>query len=47
MSLMVKPKVEVESAKEAAERLGVTVRAVQKWAAEGKISGAEKTCMRL
>ncbi len=30
------------SAQETAERLGVTVRAVQKWAAAGKIPGAEK-----
>ncbi len=37
-----KSNVEVESAKEAAQRLGVTVRAVQKWASEGKIPGAEK-----
>jgi len=33
---------EFESVKSAAERLGVTVRAVQKWASEGKISGAKK-----
>lgn len=34
---------EFESAGKTAERLGVTVRAVQKWAKEGKISGAKKT----
>ncbi len=32
-----------ESVKSAAQRLGVTTRAVQKWAAKGKISGAKKT----
>ncbi len=31
-----------ESSKKCAERLGVTVRAVQKWAKEGRIDGAEK-----
>lgn len=31
-----------ESASVTAERLGVTVRAVQKWAASGKIAGAQK-----
>ena len=31
-----------ETASQAAERLGVTVRAVQKWAKEGKIEGAKK-----
>ena len=31
-----------ETAKEAAERLGCTVRAVQKWANEGKLPGAKK-----
>lgn len=33
---------EFESAKQAAERLGVSVRAVQKWANEGRLSGAKK-----
>lgn len=33
---------EFESAQEAAQRLGVTIRAVQKWAASGRIRGAEK-----
>lgn len=33
---------EFESAQQMAERLGVTVRAVQKWAAAGKIPGAKK-----
>lgn len=33
---------EFESVQQAAERLGVTVRAVQKWAKEGKLPGAEK-----
>jgi len=32
--------VEYESAKQAAQRLGVTVRAVQKWANEGRLKGA-------
>lgn len=36
-------KQEFETAAVTAERLGVTVRAVQKWAAAGKIPGAEKT----
>ncbi len=31
-----------ESAKKCADRLGVTVRAIQKWAKEGKIEGAKK-----
>lgn len=31
-----------ETAAQAAERLGVTVRAVQKWAKEGKLEGAKK-----
>ena len=31
-----------ETVKEAAERLGVTARTVQKWAAAGKIPGAMK-----
>ncbi len=31
-----------ETAAQAAERLGVTVRAVQKWAKQGKIEGAQK-----
>lgn len=31
-----------ESVKSAAERLGVTARAIQKWAASGKISGAKR-----
>ncbi len=31
---------EFESAREAAERMGVTVRAVQKWAKQGRIQGA-------
>ena len=35
-------KQDFESASVTAERLGVTVRAVQKWAAAGKIPGAEK-----
>lgn len=35
-------KKEFETVRETAERLGVTVRAVQKWAATGKIQGAEK-----
>lgn len=35
-------KTEYESVQETAERLGVTVRAVQKWAAGGRIPGAEK-----
>ncbi len=34
---------EYESPKQMAERLGVTVRAVQKWAAAGKLRGAKKT----
>ena len=33
---------EFESAKEAAERLGVTVRAVQKWAKDNRIKGAKR-----
>lgn len=33
---------EFESAKQTAERLGVTVRAVQKWAKEGRLRGAER-----
>lgn len=33
---------EFETVQEAAERLGVTVRAVQKWAGAGRIPGAEK-----
>lgn len=33
---------EYESVHQAAERFGVTVRAVQKWAAAGKLPGAEK-----
>lgn len=33
---------EFESVQKTAERLGVTVRAVQKWAAAGKLPGAEK-----
>jgi len=37
---MIQPKYETVQA--AAERLGVTVRAVQKWAKEGKIFGAQK-----
>lgn len=32
-----------ETAKKAAERLGVTVRTVQKWAASGKLTGAYKS----
>ncbi len=36
------PNTEYETAQEAAQRLGVTVRAVQKWAAEGKMPGAVK-----
>jgi len=35
-------KVEFETAREAAQRMGVTVRAVQKWAASGKIPGATR-----
>ncbi len=35
-------KTEFETVQEAAERLGVTVRAVQKWAAAGRMPGAEK-----
>ncbi len=31
---------QVQSAKQAAERLGVTIRAIQKWAKEGRIKGA-------
>ena len=31
-----------ETASQAAERMGVTVRAVQKWAKEGKLEGAQK-----
>ena len=31
-----------QTAKEAADRLGVTIRAVQKWAKEGKLDGAKK-----
>ncbi len=31
-----------ESVRETAERMGVTLRAVQKWAAEGKLAGAHK-----
>lgn len=31
---------EFESAKEAAERLGVTIRAIQKWAKQGRLPGA-------
>lgn len=31
---------EFESAKQAAERMGVTVRAVQKWAKQGRLPGA-------
>ena len=34
---------EFESAKEAAERMGVTTRAVQKWAKEGRLPGAYMT----
>ncbi len=34
--------IEYETVQETAERLGVTVRAVQKWAANGRIPGAEK-----
>ena len=37
---MIQPK--YETVQEAAERLGVTVRAIQKWAKEGKIFGARK-----
>lgn len=33
---------EFESPKQTAERLGVTVRAVQKWAREGRLNGAKK-----
>jgi len=32
----------METAQEAALRFGVTVRAIQKWAAAGRIPGAEK-----
>lgn len=35
-------KKDFETAQQVADRLGVTVRAVQKWAIEGKISGAQK-----
>lgn len=35
-------KTEYETAQETAERLGVTVRAIQKWAAEGRIPGATR-----
>ncbi len=31
-----------QTAKEAADRLGVTIRAIQKWAKEGKLDGAKK-----
>lgn len=31
-----------ENAQQAAVRLGVTVRAIQKWAKEGRLPGAEK-----
>lgn len=34
---------EFESAKQAAERIGVTVRAIQKWAKEGRLPGAYMT----
>ncbi len=32
-----------ETAKETAEKLGVTVRTVQKWASSGKLAGAYKS----
>ncbi len=35
-------KTEFETAQEVAERLGVTVRAIQKWAAEGRLPGATR-----